>query len=147
MPRKRGMFIRPKRRRWVAPVVGLAVVAAAAAGVARLVHRPTIEVTGTITAITPLACAKDARDRFAQGVVVFGDQEGRELGRASGWSDVRAETERVRGFAHCRLTGTYRVRLPKSGSYVVTVPDRQLTVGSITFDRLKEAGFRYDIMS
>jgi hypothetical protein len=139
------MFINRTRRRWVRPAVALLVVAGLGWGAFRLFHHPTVQVTGTLTTITPLACSKGDTASFGTSVVVFQDDRGRELGRAVASLDVHAETEHVRGFAHCRMAASYRVRLRKADAYVVVLPDRQLTLATVTYRQLEESGFRYDI--
>jgi len=146
MRRNRGMFIRRRRRRWwVVPAVGLVVLAGPVWAGFRLLHHPTVDVTGTLTTIAPLACSKADTTSFGRNEVVFEDPKGRELGRAVASLDVRSETERIRGFAHCRMAASYRVHLPRSDAYVVVLPERQLTVATVTYRQLEAAGFRYDI--
>jgi hypothetical protein len=140
------MFIHRRRRgRWVLVAVAVVVVAGAAWGALRLFRHPSVRVTGTLTTIAPLACSKADTTRFGQDVVVFEDPKGRELARAVASLDVHTETEHVRGFAHCRMAASYSVRLPKADAYTVVLPDRQLTLATVTYQQLEAKGFRYDI--
>jgi hypothetical protein len=140
------MFVRPKRRGWVVPVVAVALAGAVVAGAVLLTRHPVVVVHGTFTMFEPLACTEQSRSHLEDSEIVFLDLADHELARTTASSGIELHTERVRGFAHCRMAGTYRIRVRRVSTYVVELAATGERRAPITYQQLAATAFRYDIV-
>jgi hypothetical protein len=142
------MFVRPARH-WARLVVALvaigAVAAAAVVGVARLRRPGGVLIHGTFTMFEPLACDQASSSSILHTELVFRDQDEAEVGTAIVSTGVRFATESVRGFVHCRESGTYSLRVRRATSYVVTIPAYGETLPAVSYAGLAAVQFRYDL--
>jgi hypothetical protein len=130
------------RRRIV--LILAAVVVIAAPAMYLLLRTPTVRIHGTFTQIEPLPCTARARTHLARARVVFMDQEGREVASTGVTAPVRARTETVLGFAHCREWAAYQVTVPRVQGYVVQLPMRGARLPPVSYGRLAAHRFKYD---
>jgi hypothetical protein len=145
---RRPMFVRPARH-WARLVVALvaigAVAAAAVVSVARLRHPSGTLIHGTFTMFEPLACDQASPSSILHTELVFSDQDEAEVGTTIVSTGVRFATESVRGFVHCRESGTYSLRVRRATSYVVTIPAYGETLPAVSYAGLAAVQFRYDL--
>ena len=145
---RKPMFVRPARH-WVRLVVALvaiaAVAAAAVVGVARLRRPGGVLIHGTFTMFEPLACDQASPSSILHTELVFSDQDEAEVGTTFVSTGVRFETESVRGFVHCRESGTYSLRARRATSYVVTIPAYGERLPPVSYAGLAAVQFRYDL--
>jgi hypothetical protein len=126
--------------------VAVVMVGLVAAGTAYLLLRtPTVRIHGTFTQIEPLACSAGSPGDLARASIVVFDQQGRALASTRVSGPVRVRTERVLGFPHCREWAAYEVTVPRSASYAMGLPGRDARFASVSYRRLADARFEYDL--
>ena len=145
MLRRRRMVFARQPRRWPLVVLAPAVLVAAIAAVILLARPSNIDLHGTFTMFQPLRCEHARPGDIFHTQMVFLGADGDVLGRVTVWRGARLTTESVRGFAHCREVGTYRIRLPKSSSYAIELPNVEQRIGPVSFEQLVGWRYRYDV--
>ncbi len=144
---RRPMFVRPARhwaRRVIVVVAIGAVAAAAVVGIVRLRKPGGVLIHGTFTMFEPLACNQASPSSILHTELIFSDQDEAEVGRTVVSTGVRFASETVRGFVHCRESGTYSVRVRRATSYVVTIPAYGESLPAVSYAGLAAVQFRYD---
>jgi len=145
---RKPMFVRPARH-WARLAIVLIVIggvtAGAVAGVARLRRPGGVLIHGTFTMFEPLACNQASATSILRTELVFSDQDEAEVGRTIVSTGVRFATETVRGFAHCRESGTYSLRVRRATSYVVSIPAFGESLPAVSYAGLAAVEFRYDL--
>ena len=144
---RRPMFVRPSRRwaRLLALVLAVSAVTAVVVGVVRLRRPGGVLIHGTFTMFEPLACNQASPSSILHTELVFSDQDEAEVGTAIVSTGVRFATESVRGFVHCRESGTYSLRVRRATSYVVTIPAYGEALPAVSYAGLAAVQFRYDL--
>lgn len=145
---RKPMFVRPARhwtRLFVVLVAVGAVAAVAVVGVARLRRPGGVLIHGTFTMFEPLACNQASPSSILRTQLVFSDQDEAEVGTTVVSTGVRFATESVRGFVHCRESGSYSLRVRRATSYVVSIPAFGESLPAVSYAGLAAVQFRYDL--
>ena len=145
---RKPMFVKPARH-WARLVILLvaigALTAGAIVGVARLRRPGGVLIHGTFTMFEPLACDQASPSSILHTELVFSDGDEAEVGRTVVSTGVRFATETVRGFIHCRESGTYSLRVRRATSYVVSIPAFGESLPAVSYAGLAAVEFRYDL--